>query len=160
MSNQAVVAELKRIAAENGGVLNPAAVVLAAQPVDSVLHSRFEWDDTEAAHNYRMWQARQLIRITVEIINVGDKSALTNVFVSLTPDRTGEGGYRTMVSILSDKQQRDQMLADAYRELELFQEKYRELKELADVFAAIQAVAPTPTRPRRRARGLQPQPQA
>lgn len=155
MSSQtAVIQALKQIADENGGIVTPAAVVMAAQPEDSPLHSRFEWDDEKASHNYRLWQARQLLRVCVELITVGDKQTTTNVFVSLTSDREA-GGYRSLVHVMSDADKRQQLLADALRELELFQDKYRELQELSVIFSAIQQVKPT-RQTRRRSRGLQP----
>lgn len=134
-----VVAELKRIAKENGGLLQPETVVEEARPATSPLHSRFTWDNTEAAHQYRIWQARQLIRVTVEVLAGTDESC--EVFVSLSIDREREsGGYRIMLDVLSDADMRNQMLSDALEELELFREKYRKLKELATIFAAIKRV--------------------
>lgn len=134
-----VIAELKRIAKENGGLLQPETVVDEARPVRSPLHSRFEWDNTVAGQQYRIWQARQLIRVSVEVLAGTDKAC--EVFVSLTPDREREsGGYRIMADVLSDADLRNQMLSDALDELELFREKYRKLKELAAVFSAIKHV--------------------
>ena len=134
-----VVLELKRIARDNGGFLQPETVVAEARPASSPLHSRFEWDNTAAGQQYRIWQARQLIRVTVELL-AGTKQ-VTEVFVSLPPARAREsGGYRIMADVLSDADMRSQMLADALAELELFREKYRRLKELASVFAAIKRV--------------------
>jgi len=133
-----VVQELKRIAAEHGGVLQPEDVVEEARPRTSPLHSRFEWSDTKAAKAYRLWQARQLIRVVVEVDErVRDPY---NVFVSLTDDRRGAGGYRVTTEVLSDAQMRKRMLADALAELRSFQEKYRRLTELAEVFKAIRRV--------------------
>ena len=141
-----VVAELKRIAAENDGLLKPETVVDEAKPVSSPLHPKFEWRNTVAAHQYRIWQARKLIRVSVEVW-AGTEDPV-NVFVSLTPDRETRGnddgdiggGYRVMTQVLSDKEMRQQMLADALAELACFEEKYRRLKELAAVFAAIKKV--------------------
>jgi hypothetical protein len=139
MKPSKVVAELKRIAQENGGVLQPETVVDEARPVSSPLHSRFEWDNTIAGQQYRIWQARQLIRVVVEVLAGTDDA--TNVFVSLSTDREKEsGGYRVMAHVLTDAQMRKQMLDDALAELRTFQEKYRRLKELVDVFAAIRRV--------------------
>ncbi len=42
--------------------------------------------------------------------------------------------------VLTEESMREQLLADALEELELFRSKYRRLKELAGVFAAIQKV--------------------
>ena len=132
-----VVTELKRIAEENGGLLQPETVVDEARPESSPLHSRFEWDDGVAGENYRIWQARQLIRVVVEVISAtGEKE---NVFVSLTSDRR-KNGYRVMTEVLSDADMRQKMLADALTELELFRDKYKRLRELAVIFSAIRKV--------------------
>ncbi len=134
-----VISELKRIAAENDGLLQPEIVVERARPESSPLHSRFEWDNTVAGHQYRIWQARHLIRVSVELLAGTDEKM--NVFVSLSPDREREsGGYRIMTEVLSDAQMRAQMLADALGELELFRDKYKRLKELSEIFSAIKKV--------------------
>lgn len=129
-----VVAELRRIAKANGGLVHPEAVVDSARPKSSPLHSRFEWDDGEAGHQYRLWQARQLIRVVVDLLPGTDTQ--TEVFVSLKSDRR-HGGYRVVAEVLSDRQLREQMLRDALDELEFFRDKYKSLRELAEVFAAI-----------------------
>lgn len=132
-----IIRELKQIAAENDGLLLPEQVVRAARPKTSPLHSRFEWNEGRAAHAYRIWQARQLIRVVVE--HIPQSREPTEVFVSLTTDRK-DGGYRIQTEVLSDRQMREQLLADALAELELFREKYRKIRELASVFAAIRTV--------------------
>jgi hypothetical protein len=57
--------------------------------------------------------------------------------VSLRPDRATGGGYRGIVSVMSDARLRDQLLQDAMEDMEHFQQKYRHLEELAEVFAAM-----------------------
>ena len=139
LKTNVVAAELKRIAKANGGLLQPETVVEEARDESSPLHSRFQWDDTVGAQLYRIYQARQLIRVTVEVITGTDETC--DVFVSLSPDREREsGGYRVMLDVLSDADMRNQMLSDAMDELSLFREKYHKLKELVSVFAAIKRV--------------------
>lgn len=129
--------ELKRIAAEHGGVLMPADVVESARPKNSPLHSRFTWDDNEAAEKYRLWQARQLIAVTVSYIGPEREGAeRMRVFVSLTSDRV-DGGYREVEAVMIDPGQREIMMADALEEMERFQKKYADLQELAEVFSAM-----------------------
>lgn len=131
-----LVAELKRIAADNDGILQPEVVVEEARPKESPLHSRFEWDNTVAGQRYRIWQARQLIAVMVEVLP--GISENVSVFVSLTTDRKQEGGgYRVMTTVISDAEMRKRMLADAIAELRLFQQKYARLKELAGLFGII-----------------------
>jgi len=132
-----VISELKRIATENDGILQPETVVEEARSKSSPLHSRFTWDNTKAAHEYRIWQARQLIRVVVDVIEGSEGKH--EVFVSLTTDRK-DSGYRMVTTVLSDRDMRQQMLRDAMMELEMFQKKYIRLKELASVFAAIKRV--------------------
>lgn len=134
-----VIAELKRIARKNDGLLKPEIVVEESRPATAPLHSRFEWNDSVAGQQYRIWQARQLIRVSIEVLKGTEETC--KVFVSLTPDREEEaGGYRVMTQVLSHTQMRAQLLKDALDELEVFREKYRQLKELAKVFEAIQRV--------------------
>jgi len=135
-------AELERLALAHGGELRPEAVVDAARVETSPLHQSFDWDDTEAAQRWRVHQARQLIRAVVTYDPTGqERGDPCRVFVSLTSDRTKNGrGYRLTTDVLSDAEQRAQLLADAIAEMKTFREKYRRLRELADVFAAMALV--------------------
>ncbi len=101
MKNPEIIAELKRIAVEHDGILNPKDVVRAARAKSSPLHSQFEWSDAKAGHEYRLWQARQLIRVTVEYIGSGEDVITAHVFVSLTSDRKPDGGYRSIASVMT-----------------------------------------------------------
>ena len=132
-----IAVELRRIAQENGGILQPQAVVEAARVKTSPLHSQFDWENSEAAHKWRLHQARNLIRVTVEWLTIPGQTTPVEVrpFVSLTPDRKAEGGgYRETVAVLSRKETRDQLLADALAELQAIESKYACLTELAKVF--------------------------
>ena len=139
--NLAIVKELKRIAKAHGGVLRPLVVVDAARPKRSILHGQFNWDDTSAAEQYRLWQARMLMRVSVSYVldGAGNKYPC-RVFVSLTPDREDDTGYRVTTTVLSDPDQRRQLLDDAKTEMRHFAAKYRHLVELAAVFAAMDEV--------------------
>ena len=62
-------------------------------------------------------------------------------FVSLSTDRMAGGGYRTLQSVMSDEQLRNQMLRDALGELRAVEQKYRRIERLSPVFAAVDRVA-------------------
>lgn len=138
MKNPEIIAELKRIQEENNGTLLPEKVVEAAAIETSPLHSQFEWDDSIAAHQHRLWQARMLIRVSVEFNE--QAKVETRVFVSLKSDRQDGLGYRSLVDVMSDEVRRNELLQDAAEEMRSFRAKYKELKELADVFSAMEAV--------------------
>jgi len=137
ITNKKMVAELKSLYANYGGLLVPEAIVQHAKNPKSALHNSFEWNDTVAAQKYRLEQARRLLRVTVEFIEVDGTAEPIRVFCSLSQDREGDGGYRAMVDILNDRQMRAMMLSDALRDIEIFTEKYGRLKELVTIIKAM-----------------------
>lgn len=132
-----VLAELEAICERDGGMVRPVAVVEYAADPKTALHGRFEWDDTKAAHAHRLWQAREIIQVYVDVIH--DDTPPFRVFVSLKEDqRQPGGGYRRTVDVLADPERRAALLEQAKAELAHFAHNYRVLdKELAPVFAAI-----------------------
>ena len=116
------------------------AVVEEARDENHPLHNDFEWDDTEAAHQYRLQQARHLISYT--LTQVAEKPGQDiPMYVSLTTDRKlVGGGYRAVTDVLKDPVARQRMVDDALDEMRRFEEKYRLLDELAQIFAAVRTV--------------------
>jgi len=133
--------ELLLIKDQNNGFVDPAAVVDFARDETTALHSRFEWDDTEAAERYRIWQARMIIRMELVVVPSSEKPS--KAFISLVADRRAESdkGYRFMVDVLSNVDLREQMLKEARRDMLIFKRKYSQLKELANIFAEMDKAA-------------------
>lgn len=149
--------ELQIIQEENDGLLDPVKVVEYAKDPNTALHNRFEWDDSKAAEGYRIWQARQIIRMELVVIAQNEKGKIetfagiteqdgkiVRTYVSLSSDRRpeeGERGYRSLIDVLSDSEMREQMLEEAKKDMNVFRRKYGALSELAKVFAAMDEVA-------------------
>lgn len=132
--------ELERIQINNHGLLRAVDVVREAADPASPIHDRFTWDDTEAGHQWRLQQARQLIRYVVGQIVANNQPREFRVYVSLMQDRTQQdGGYRVMVDVMSLPAWRAQLLTEALAEMRRFQIRFHELTELSNVFAAIAA---------------------
>lgn len=71
-AKRAAAAALNAMSKSNGGRITPQQIVDAARDEDSALHKFFEWNDGIAAENYRLMQARTLLRscqVDVEIEN-------------------------------------------------------------------------------------------
>jgi hypothetical protein len=131
-----IAVELAALA--RGGRLNPRRVVQWARAHRaSALHGCFQWDNTKAAEQYRLWQARELI-VSVEVKY--EDGQRRQVYVSPLPSRGREGGYRRLVDVLSEKEARAQFLAQALEELERVCAKYEDLTELAGVRAEVRLV--------------------
>lgn len=134
--------EIDALVTKHGGSLPPERVVEFASNPRTALHSAFQWDDTEAAREYRLWQARSLIRCLVTIVECDGANVVTRAFVSLVEDRgQGEAGYRPIETVLSDDAMRAKLLDAARQDMERFQVKYGTLAELASVFVAMKRVA-------------------
>lgn len=133
MSQSKYTAELDAIADAHGGKLFPHDVVNAARNPNSVLHGCFEWDDSVAAEEYRLHQARKLIRVQTTMLPHHAKPV--HAFVSLTTDRAEDGGYLPIQSILSNENLLIQMKADAARELEIFTRKFHSIDDLQPLIA-------------------------
>ncbi len=141
--------ELQEICEANGGLLRAEDIVAFARNKKTALHKKFEWEDTKAAHQYRLEQARRIIR--VEVIMPEGATAPIRSFVSFVDQRKeAGGGYTPMVRVLTERELYDQMLAEAMDELECFRRKYRKLEALAPVMEAIGKLKPKRRKRRRR----------
>jgi len=128
--------ELELIRTRHHGVLRPQNVVDFARNRRTALHSKFCWDNTEAGKKYRLWQARQLISITITVETPDVPSH--RVYVSMRRDRQlPDGGYRSTVEVLSEDESRRQLLNEAMAEFQSMKRRYGHLKELVEIFAAI-----------------------
>lgn len=131
---------LYTIQEESGGALQTEVVVERAEPEDSPLHDYFEWTDKIAGHQYRLWQARQLINIIqVEYEETGHtEPAYINVIIP--PVEEGDNSHHIYVpayTALSSTELRAQVLGRAFHDVRYWQQKYEHYSELAGVFSAI-----------------------
>lgn len=133
-----IAEELAEVRALHDGYLRPADVVEFARDPDTALHTQFEWDDSEAAAQYRLIQARTVIRMDVTVISSSPAPIRANV--SLLTDRQAGNGYRQMVDVLADEDLRRQLLAQALSELQTVKRRYEHLSALARVWDAVDAV--------------------
>jgi len=135
---ESVKDELLYLAELNDGIINPHDVVEYASDPQTCLHSKFTWDDSKAASEYRLEQARKIIRLEFEIIHSDSQEVgETRLFVSLSEDRKPKGGYRVVSEILTDEDMRQKMLRDILQELIRIKSKYKSIKELAGIFSEI-----------------------
>lgn len=126
--------ELLRL--ECKGELTPADVVKAARNENSPLHSFFEWDDSAAAEAHRLNQARGLIRAVVAIYTDPDKPA-QRIKAYVHVNETGAPHYREVTHALSQKKTRELVLQRAWRELRQWKERYKHLRQFADLVKVI-----------------------
>jgi hypothetical protein len=137
---QAVGERLERLRAAGAGELTPEAVVEDARHPASPLHSLFEWDDTQAAHQYRLVQARAVIRAVIVRYRAaaGDGARSVVAFVNL---KDGDRQYYTATAVaLSDPARRAIALRQAWEDFQALRRRYAQLAEFAQLFAALDEI--------------------
>jgi hypothetical protein len=127
---------------QHDGELKPEFVVNDARNPNSPLHSFFEWDDTEAAEQYRLNQARRLIRTVVAIYTEIPNREPVRAFMHIRPsapantETKGErepSYYTSTVEALTKPDLRFGVLRRAKAELDAWRQRYADLKELSAV---------------------------
>ena len=131
-------AEIEKLSKKTDEI-TPRAVVEYARNPKTEIHKCFTWDNTEAAEQYRIGQARQLLRLCITILP-GTETP-TRAYVSLTQDReTPDRCYRTITSVMASEDWTENLLADAMKDMQRFRTKYHMLKKLSGVFDAMDQV--------------------
>ena len=130
IDKQQVQLELQRIADAHEGTLDPTHVVEAAAPPEAPLHRYFEWDDTEAARQHRLNQARHLIR-TVKIRFVTDEQEVGRVRAWHARRNVGlaGSGYVSESEVRQDPEMQQAVLRRMRLEWAQFKRRYSDHSE-------------------------------
>jgi hypothetical protein len=123
---------LESLRKANGGLLTPESVVREAAREDSPLYPQFALDEATAALQWRLSEARSLIR---SLRVVEDERAARRFYVHTTVSE--QRAYVTMEQMLADEGMRQQVLRDALKALNSWRARYRELHELRPVFERV-----------------------
>ena len=139
MDATSVGLEVERLLVENEQKLGAPQVVEAARDPLSPIHGAFEWDDTKAAEEHRLHQARKLLQsIQVTILTPKGGEVTTRLTVTTETVNPRKRQYTSTEYALADTELRAEVLKQALRELAAFRRRYAELSELSMVFAAIE----------------------
>jgi hypothetical protein len=127
--------ELERIRVLHGGKLKPDDILKSARATNSPIHGVFTWDDKRAAHQYRLSEARQLVRALVTVNERGAEApAFWNIIVS--PSKAIESGdaeryYQAASVIASSPHEYEAALRVMVTELAAAQSGLEKLRALA-----------------------------
>ena len=125
------------------GELTPEDVLADARNPNSPLHPFFEWDDSAAAEQYRLKQARGLIRSVVAVYVSEERPAVrTRAYVHI-PEK-GAKHYRDAGEAMSRTKTRQMVLQRAFAELSAWRQRYKELSEFAALFEVVDEVLKLP----------------
>ena len=145
-TKDAVQAAIQNLYDRNNGGITAMMVLTAATNKRSALHPKFEWDDSKAGNEYRLEQARRLIR-TVRIIE-DDKPAQLIHVPSIDRSESFEGVYKAASVIVLNKTDFQLALDAALTRLQSAQRAVEELRSasqdddtLSKIMLAYEALA-------------------
>lgn len=133
---------MERLRETVGGRLAAADVVEAARPKRSPLHEFFTWDNSEAAEQWRLHQARMMLCfiVHVETDPATGRESSTRQFVVIERGQEDGRSYESVIEVMADAERRELLIERALADLEQWREKYKAIKTFAVVFDAIEKV--------------------
>lgn len=117
-----------------GDSATPDEIVNAARDESTELHKCFEWDNDVAADKYRIIQAREVVRhLVIQEQEVPLDRPEIRVFFK--PKKVD--GYEHVRHIVRNDDSYENLLKQAWAELQAFKRKYSCLKELQEILDLI-----------------------
>jgi hypothetical protein len=138
----AIHRELENLRAKTGD-LNPQDIVEMARPKGSPAHGEFTWSNKVAAEQYRLEQARKMVRSIVVLYKETPKAGPQRAYVQITRSEVKNDEvqrkrvYTDVRDALKDPETRAEILSRAISEAASYRKKYAHLSELAVVLNAI-----------------------
>lgn len=128
-----------------GKKFTPYDVVEKASNTSSSMNSFFEWDDSKAANEHRLNQARSLIqKIKIVVVDVHQDKTETRAFhnVEVVISNKLEHRYVPLREVKASPVLRDQVIQKAFDELKDWERKYRQYQDILglEIFEAIEAI--------------------
>ena len=120
------------------GAVTSSNMVNAARSTESELHPLFEWDDQIAGEKWRNQQAKMILSSLRIVVNENEEEpTVVRAYVNVSPPTKKEAVYIQIEKAVNDERSHQQLLLNAYRELNAFQKKYQVLTELKTLFDLI-----------------------
>lgn len=132
---------LEQVEQKHGKVTPETLLDEVENDASTPLRKCFEWKDGEAAHKYRLMQAGLLIRAIQVRVTVEEKpmnAEPMRAFVNIKPSKTAARIYRNTVDVMSDAALRAQVIQKALDELQTWENRYRQYRELGAIISSVQ----------------------
>lgn len=118
---------------ERHGKLTPGALLEDATDESHPLHNRFEWDDTEAAHKYRLSQAHEIIRsFKIRDVRPDGRRRDVRQYLPVPQEAGHQPDYRPIEEVAADPFLRKLILQQMEREFLTLRRRYEDHREVFD----------------------------
>ena len=118
--------------------LDEAVVVEEARDVNSPLHPCFEWNDSVAARQHRLTQARYIIRGLCVLVENDPDAEPIRAYVSIKKPREVDREYVALNRVMSDAELFEQACQQLKQELARLESRYKHFVNIASVLHGTQ----------------------
>lgn len=132
------------------GRLTPAVIVKVSKSKNHILHRFFNWDDSEAADKYRMFQARGLINRThIAVCKPGAekrKSGKSKILIykaivsAKDPEKETRNSYHSVVEVARRPDMSDIYLNSLKNKVRAIIKEFESYKELTEILNTLKTV--------------------
>ena len=129
---------IENLTKKHGGV-TPKLLVNESRDKRALLHDCFEWNDGIAAEEYRLEQARHILRVIVVLPEEDDNDEKPPIKIrAFVPVKeNNETHFVTIGRAMGDEDLRQQVLKQALDDLIAWKQKYKNLQEFKCVIKSI-----------------------
>lgn len=134
------------------GRVDAERLVEASTPASAPTHALFTWDDKKAAREFRLVEARCVLRSLV-VVSSDDGKSTVRAFhnVNTEPDADEEvRAYVAVAEVASDEDMTEQVVARCVRDLRSVRDRYAKYKQLRALVAGIDRLIASAKSTRRR----------
>lgn len=134
--------ELERIR-EKYGTLTADAVLTESKPSGALFHDELNWNDANAAHEWRLHQCRNIVNCVHVSIKGSPKSVTVQQFQVLSDSGAKDQQYIPTAEIMSEETLKKQLFDTCLRELLNVRDKYRALKAFEGIWQKVDELVDT-----------------
>lgn len=117
---------------------------IEAKRKKSPLHNCFEWDDTKAGREYRIIQAREILRrlvVEIEPEEEEEESRYVRAFIAPTSvEEVGNTSYVTIEEVCNNKELEEAYIRQLRRDLNIIKNKIKAFRIFSEVVNAIEKI--------------------
>ena len=117
-----------------GEDVSPAQIVEYARNPNAELHRCYTWNDAEAAHKYRIYEARQVVCNLIVHKENGEKQEPTPIRLF---HKAENGHYKPLALIVRNEDEYQSLLRQCKEALESIKRKYSSLSEYQEIWDLI-----------------------
>ncbi len=121
----------------DSGLVTPEQIVRHACHPENPLHRLFEWDDTKAAEQFRLEQARNILRSLVYDVEI-IPGKVEEIRYTVNVMQNGQNGYASIETALANDDLSRQVIDEASRYVQIAIKRLSQYRQMAKIVGTLE----------------------